>query len=578
MLCLEDGWDLTCQVSSLAQLCLDPHYRTVSGFRTLVEKEWVAYGHRFNHRSNLDNSSPDPGFTPIFLQFLDIVHQLHNQFPMAFEFSQFYLKFLAYHHVSCRFRTFLLDSEFQRSELGFLNDSDKKNSLGNGRVNSRHHTDLHSSDEEVGPGHSSSLPGSHLGLSIFDYLEQASLKGPQFHNPLYCPELQQPVLRPFSHLSDLVLWDYYTTEELRYGPPYDLEVLGLEQQQEEEDALDDMDLTMRPAKHCLSSGYDNLAVDHPNSTSHLLANIERLEMELGHLPHRWHHHWSQLEAPPPHPPPPPPHTAGHSPTPATPAQATTPSMYVRHYSRSMHKRSTIELLLRGKMGGVGPTGATPSSEGSYTQPHRFEKYNYTTPTYCDLCNTVLWGIVRTGYRCQDCGLNCHEKCRENVPKACTKLKSVTRDPTSDNLDQLHGGVGGSLTGGLTGQGAHQDNTMGYQFSIPTNQDENSNIICQGYLYKRGALLKAWKPRWFVLDTIKHQLRYYDSREDFHIKGAVDLSEIRSVTQPASLPPGAPKKADERCCFDLHTSRRQYSLCAESRQQADEWKEKIQNCL
>ena len=51
---------------------------------------------------------------------------------MAFEFSQFYLRFLAYHHVSCRFRTFLLDSELQRIELG-LAGGDKKNSLGGKR-------------------------------------------------------------------------------------------------------------------------------------------------------------------------------------------------------------------------------------------------------------------------------------------------------------------------------------------------------------------------------------------------------------------------------------------------------------
>ena len=249
MLCLEEGWDLTCQVSSLAQLCLDPHYRTIAGFRTLLEKEWVSYGHRFHHRSNLDNSSQDSGFTPIFLQFLDIVHQLLNQFPMAFEFSQFYLRFLAYHHVSCRFRTFLLDTELQRTELGLVsNGRERKNSLSNGKY------EVGSSDEEGGGGTSSSLPGTHLGISVFDYIERASHKSPVFHNSLFCPELQQAVLRPFSHISDLSLWDYYIKEELRSGPAYDLELAGLDLLEEESD------VTLEPgqARVSLTQGYDNM--------------------------------------------------------------------------------------------------------------------------------------------------------------------------------------------------------------------------------------------------------------------------------------------------------------------------------
>ena len=327
MLCLEDGWDLTCQVSSLAQLCLDPFYRTLEGFRTLVEKEWVVGGHRFNHRSNLDNTSQDSGFTPIFLQFLDIVHQLHNQFPMAFEFSQFYIRFLAYHHVSCRFRTFLLDSESKRLELGLTGETEKRGSLGGQRTGSRSDILLgHSSDDEAGAGTSGGQGQSHwLGLSVFDYIDRASAKTPVFHNSLYCPELQQAVLRPFSHISDLVLWDYYVKEELRGGPAYDLEIAGMEADAEDEadgSMISDTGLLTRGS---LTLGYDNMATDHPDMISHLLATIESLETELGYLPHRWQHHWGLLEPPPAHPPPPPPGAVGQM-----PGQVTTPSMYARY--------------------------------------------------------------------------------------------------------------------------------------------------------------------------------------------------------------------------------------------------------
>ncbi|XP_024119811.1 ras guanyl-releasing protein 3 isoform X1 [Oryzias melastigma] len=53
--------------------------------------------------------------------------------------------------------------------------------------------------------------------------------------------------------------------------------------------------------------------------------------------------------------------------------------------------------------------------------HNFQEMTYLKPTFCDHCAGFLWGIIKQGYKCKDCGVNCHKQCRELLVLACRKL-------------------------------------------------------------------------------------------------------------------------------------------------------------
>jgi len=108
-----DGFDRTPQLICMVKLILDPRSRTLDGFCRLVATEWCGFGHKFAQRCKLECGNE---YSPIFVQFLDAVHNLLRYSPQAFEFNESLLVFLAEHTYSARFGNFLHDSEADRAD------------------------------------------------------------------------------------------------------------------------------------------------------------------------------------------------------------------------------------------------------------------------------------------------------------------------------------------------------------------------------------------------------------------------------------------------------------------------------
>ncbi|XP_022249184.1 serine/threonine-protein kinase D1-like isoform X1 [Limulus polyphemus] len=62
------------------------------------------------------------------------------------------------------------------------------------------------------------------------------------------------------------------------------------------------------------------------------------------------------------------------------------------------------------------------SDDVQIRPHSLMVHSYKSPTFCDFCGELLFGLVRQGLKCEGCGLNFHKRCAYKIPNNCTHTR------------------------------------------------------------------------------------------------------------------------------------------------------------
>lgn len=95
-------------------------------------------------------------------------------------------------------------------------------------------------------------------------------------------------------------------------------------------------------------------------------------------------------------------------------------MFIHNYSTTniLEKLTSVDQLHEGSVIEVVVSAKVPADE-TIIRPHMLIVHSYRSPTFCDFCGEMLFGLVRQGIKCEGCGGNYHKKCAFKIPNNCS---------------------------------------------------------------------------------------------------------------------------------------------------------------
>lgn len=63
--------------------------------------------------------------------------------------------------------------------------------------------------------------------------------------------------------------------------------------------------------------------------------------------------------------------------------------------------------------------------------HEFHETTYLKPTFCTHCTGLLWGLIKQGWKCKDCGINAHKHCKDLVVMECRNKQQSSGNKRPD---------------------------------------------------------------------------------------------------------------------------------------------------